>query len=242
VQEQHSKDTSTFVLDIRRVGLTDSAAQQLLLQACADLKAAGKQLLIVDPAKLVDRTPFSSDIYDVLFANDIEIALERCEEQIIRNHVEAPIVSGLVPFHEFDVFRSLTSTELSEVEGLLEMEGFKSDTRIVKQGDEPHQIYFLAKGSVSICLSGDENGEKGPRVAAFGPGVCFGEIAVIDGSLRSADVWADDHSTCYTLSGENLAKLESDHGSIYAKVIKNFLLLNIERLRRFNQEIGSLKS
>ena len=65
---------------------------------------------------------------------------------------------------------------------------------------------------------------------------------MIDGSKRSADVWSDEPSTCYTLSTDNLALLEERDPSSYAKIVRNTLLINIDRLRRCNQEIASLKA
>lgn len=243
VIEMHAETTATFVLDLRRVGGIDPATVDLLLNVSVDVKAAGKQLLIVDPSGVLERVRFETASDGAVFVDDIELALEFCEERIIAEQVEAPRVSGLVPFYEFDVFNSLTSAELSELEGQLEMEQFQANTRIIKQGAEPDMLYLLCQGSVSICLrpNGSDD-QRGSRVAAFGSGVCFGEIAVIDGSLRSADVWADEPSTCYTLSAADLEKLERENATIYAKIIKNVLLLNIDRLRRFNREISSLKS
>ena len=236
------EDTSTFVLDLGRVGLTDRATQSLLLRLAADLTAAEKDLIIVDPMRVFEREAFDSQSFRVIFADELDVALERCEDRIIEEQVEAPIVGGLVSFHEFEIFQSLNSQELSHVEGLLEMESAKAGTRIVEQGNDPDLIYLLAKGEVSIYHQAEDQKRKAQRIAAFGPGVCFGDIAVIDGSPRSADVWADVDSTCYTLSVETLMQLAREHPSTYAKLVRNLLLINIDRLRRCNQEISSLKN
>ncbi len=241
--ERNAETTSTYILDFRRVVLTDAATEDLLVNVSADVEVTGKQLLIVDPASVLERSRPDLEACKVVFTDDVELALEFCEDQIIAEHVAAPTVSDLIPFHDFDVFNFLTSRELSEIEGALEMEHFQADACIIEQGSQPDMLYLLSRGSVSICLrQGESDSEKGARVAAFGPGVCFGEIAVIDGKLRSADVWADDPSTCYTLSAANLEKLEQGSPAIYAKIIKNILLLQIDRLRRFNQEVSSLRS
>lgn len=232
----------TVVLDLRRVGMTDRAARDLLLRVVQKLTDAGKETIIVDPMCLVEREGFESERFRLTFADEIDVALERCEDQIIDAQVEAPMVTGLVSFHEFEIFQSLDSRELSEVEGFLEMESFPPGHRIVSQGSHSDHIYLLAKGLVSIYHQGENLDQKAQRIAAFGPGVCFGDIAVIDQSPRSADVWSDYGSTCYTLSSDGLVKLEQQHPDIYAKVIRNLLLINIDRLRRCTQEISSLKA
>ena len=236
------RDTSTFVLDLRRVGLSDRATQSLLLRLAADLTKAEKNLIIVDSIRVFAQEAFDSQSYRVMFADELDVALERCEDKIITNHMEAPMVGGLVSFHEFEIFQSLNSKELSEVGGLLEMEVFEAGSCIVEQGSAAELIYLLAKGGVSIYHQAAESKHKAQRIAAFGPGVCFGDIAVIDRSPRSANVRADIDSTCYTLSVDTLSKLAKAHPSIYAKLIQNLLLINIDRLRRCNQEISSLKS
>lgn len=121
------------------------------------------------------------------------------------------------------------------------MEGFAQGSIIVRQGGAAEQIYLLAKGSVSIYHRPESSERRPQRVAAFEPGVCFGELAVMDERPRSADVLADEESTCYTLSAKQFEALNQEEPEIYAKILRNILLINVDRLRRCNQEISSLK-
>ena len=244
VQSAHTAETVTFVLDLRRVNLTDSATENVLLAVIKELNADNRQLIVIDPANILEHARYDTKIYDVLFFDDIDIALEHCEEILIQAHVEAPMIKGLVPFHEFEIFNDMTSQELSLIEGLLGMEGFPAGCKMIEQGSDPESIYLLTKGSVSIIYNSSNNSDDQlhQRIAAFGPGVSFGELAVVDCSKRTADVWADEDVTCYTLSLDNLRILESSSSAIHAKIIRNILIINIDRLRRTNQELGSLKS
>lgn len=232
---------STFVIDLARTGLTDSAAEDLILQLASSLKEEGKTLILVDPHHALTREKFDAQTCDVLFCDELDVALETCENWIVEANVTKPMVSGIVPFHDFDIFSALTSEELSTVEGMLEMEGFEAGACIVKQGAEAKQIYLLAKGTASIYHRSENPGRKAQRIAAFEPGVCFGDLAVVDGSPRSADVIADDASTCYTLSVDRLKTLQEAGNPIYPKLIQNILLINVDRLRRCTKEISSLK-
>jgi glutaminase len=244
VQSAHTAETVTFVLDLRRVNLTDSATENVLLAVIKELNADNRQLIVIDPANILEHARYDTKIYDVLFFEDIDIALEYCEELLIQAHVEAPMIKGLVPFHEFEIFNDMTSQELSLIEGLLGMEGFPAGCKMIEQGSDPESIYLLTKGSVSIIYnsSSSSDDQLQQRIAAFGPGVSFGELAVVDCSKRTADVWADEDVTCYTLSLDNLRMLESTSSATHAKIIRNILIINIDRLRRTNQELGSLKS
>ncbi|MBP6782645.1 MAG: glutaminase A [Verrucomicrobiales bacterium] len=238
---EHAETSGVYVLDLSRAGLFDEATESLLFDVAKELEVSGKRLFLVDPGKKLKRKPLLDGGGNVVFYDEIDLALEYCEDEIIELHIAKPLVKGLVPFYEFDLFKSLTSPELSVVEGRLEMIGSKRGTKIIEQGGDPDHIFLLAKGSVSIFHQPGNAGGRGRRVNAFGPGVCFGDLALFDGSKRSADVWADEEIVCYTLSLESLQQLEREFPGIYQKIIKNILLLNIERLRRMNTEIGSLK-
>ncbi|MGI9244608.1 MAG: glutaminase, partial [Verrucomicrobiales bacterium] len=239
---EHSASTGTFVLDLRRVGLTDRATENLLLKAVAEQSQKMKEVIIVDSAPVLEHSSFHAHDLNLIFADEIDTALEHCEDKLIAEHVAAPMVRGLIPFHDFELFSGFSAGELSKLEGLLEMETFPDASKIISQGSAPDHIYLLAKGSVSIYHISNNGDVKPQRIAAFGPGVCFGDLAAIDGSSRSADVWTDEPSTCYTLSTDNLSLLQQEHPSAYATIIRNTLLINIDRLRRCNQEIASLKS
>ena len=241
LQTEHFEGTETFVLDFVRVGLIDRATEDILLQVAMDITGAGKKLIVVDPADVIDHCRFDSETVNVAFTRDLDTALEYCEDKLIESHVNAPMVGGLVSFHDFELFQSLTSEELSRVEGLLEMESFGKDWKIVEQGADPDYMYLLAKGSVGIHLKPTNGSKRGQRVAAFCSGVCFGDLAVVDGSKRSADVWTNEISTCYLLSLHKLQKLAEEAPAIHTKILRNILLINIDRLRRCNVEIGSLK-
>lgn len=236
-----SEEVTTLVVDLARTGLTDNAAEDLILQLAASLKGREKALIIIDPRRALTWAKFDSQTCDVLFCEELDVALELCENRIVEAYITKPMVTGIFPFHEFDIFSGLDTKELSKVEGILEMEGFKAGEYIVKQGDDASQIYLLAKGSVSIYHRSENPDRRAQRIAAFEPGVCFGDLAVVDGSPRSADVIADTAATCYTLSVKQLNALQEERDPIYPKLIQNILLINVDRLRRCTKEISSLK-
>ena len=64
--------------------------------------------------------------------------------------------------------------------------------RIIRAGDEADLVYFISSGEVEVCV--------GSRRIKLGPGDYFGEMAIISGQPRSADVTALDYSQFATLS------------------------------------------
>jgi len=64
--------------------------------------------------------------------------------------------------------------------------------RIIRAGDQADLIYFISSGEVEVHV--------GSRRIKLGPGDYFGEMAIISGQPRSADVTAIDYCQFATLS------------------------------------------
>jgi len=67
----------------------------------------------------------------------------------------------------------------------------------------------------------------GQKVASMGPGQFFGEISVLDGGPRTADVKADSDTVCLTLISWEIKPLLMDNAAISYKM----LLEMVKRLR-----------
>jgi glutaminase len=239
---EHAEDTEIFVLDLNRAGLFDAATAGLLVEVATQLQASEKRLLIVDHFKKLDRETFAGLSECVEFFDQIGFALKACEDEIIRRHHAVPMVNGLVPFYDFDLFAELSPKELSEMEGLLEMKAFEPGEKVIEEGDEADDIYFLSRGEISIYQQGAHEFGKGRLVSTFGPGACFGDIAALSGARRSADVWADKHITCYTLPVKKFRELETTNPTIYMRLLRGILMLNVNRLRRRDLDVAALNS
>jgi glutaminase len=70
--------------------------------------------------------------------------------------------------------------------------------------------------------------------------LAFGELALLDGGTRSADVIADEPTLCYVLPIAQLRTLASSHPEIQNKLILNIGRELSARLRRADAEIRSL--
>ena len=65
---------------------------------------------------------------------------------------------------------------------------FKKGAIIVTSGDQSDAVYFINQGDLKICLAGEDGKEVVLNV--IGAGESFGELAVLTGEPRSADVIA----------------------------------------------------
>jgi glutaminase len=85
-----------------------------------------------------------------------------------------------------------------------------------------------------------KNGSRRQRLSTLTPGLAFGELALLDGDTRSADVIADEPTFCYVLPTVKLRALATSHPEIQSKLIFNIGRELSARLRHADAEIRSL--
>jgi CPA2 family monovalent cation:H+ antiporter-2 len=82
--------------------------------------------------------------------------------------------------------------------------------RLFRAGDAADGVYFISKGAVEVSVAG--------RQLTLGAGEVFGEMALISGQPRSADVTALDYSTFAMLSARDFRQLLRKYPAIHARI------------------------
>ena len=100
---------------------------------------------------------------------------------------------------------------------------------------------ILARGTVSVEIQLHDKPGRHKRVASIGPGLTFGEMALLDGGTRSADVIANEKVICYGLGVEELHELAKEHPNVMITILGNLTREFSERLRHANEEISVLE-
>jgi CRP/FNR family transcriptional regulator, cyclic AMP receptor protein len=118
------------------------------------------------------------------------------------------------------MFSGLDKKELDMIGTLVHEQSYAAGTTIVKTGAGGHGLYIIKEGQVSVI-------QDGRTVATMGPGQFFGEISVLDGGPRTADVRADSDTVCLTLISWEVKPLLMEDASITYKM----LLEMVKRLR-----------
>ena len=75
--------------------------------------------------------------------------------------------------------------------------------RIIEAGEEAEHVYFISSGEVEVA--------KAANRIRLGPGEYFGEMALVSGQPRSADVTALDYSKFATLSRRDFLRFLEKH-------------------------------
>ncbi|HKV32235.1 MAG TPA: cyclic nucleotide-binding domain-containing protein [Candidatus Dormibacteraeota bacterium] len=118
------------------------------------------------------------------------------------------------------LFAGLDRKELELLGKLIKEQRYDKGAAIVKTGAEGHGLYIIKEGKVAVIRDGQ-------RVASMGPGEFFGEISVLDGGPRTADVRAESDTACLTLVSWEVKPLLMENASITYKM----LLELVKRLR-----------
>jgi glutaminase len=85
-----------------------------------------------------------------------------------------------------------------------------------------------------------DDGKRRARLAAFRPGVAFGEFALFDGGRRVANVVAETAAECYVLDFATLEQLEATESALYRRLLFALGRLLTDRLRRVTAEVRAL--
>jgi CPA2 family monovalent cation:H+ antiporter-2 len=84
--------------------------------------------------------------------------------------------------------------------------------RIIHRGDKADAAYFVSSGEVEVAVSGQH--------IRLGPGSFFGEMALISGQPRSADVTALDYSKFLKLTVDDFDEILRRYPDIKAQIVE----------------------
>jgi glutaminase len=239
-------DSRYVILDFRRVHLADASACSLIARAARSMAKAGTELLFSDLAEDGPLARLAEELAEhperaVQVFPDIDTALEWSENRLLAQSEHAAKDTKFA-LSELELFKGLTPEEHKLLEAIVRPLIFEKGATIIREGDPAKLFFVLAKGSVSveIGIPGQGDGRR-RRIASIGPGLSFGEMALLDGGKRSANVVADETVICYGLSVQELQELAAEHPNIIITILGNLTRDFSERMRHANEEIRTLE-
>ena len=225
-------DASHLILDVGRVTSVDEGALPVLE---ATLRGAAERGLVVAVAGArADR--FAGD--GITTHLRFDAALEQCEDEVL----EAAGLVGEVEAADLvdhELLSGMRADEIDAVVAATALEVHPASSRIFAEGEAADSIYFLLSGRVCVVL---DVGDRHERIATIGPGGCFGEMAIVDGGVRSASVDVETEATCRVLPIAALARLERDFPGFSGHLCRNLAVTLSGRLRDANDEVRALRA
>src|SRR5690606_11641203 len=110
----------------------------------------------------------------------------------------------------FPIFAQLDHEAREELLLLFRAESASPGERVIRKGDRPGAAYFISEGSVVVSVNGAE--------IKLGPGEFFGEMALLSGARRSADVTAVDFCKFLTLQRRDFLTFVNHHPQLRAQL------------------------
>jgi small-conductance mechanosensitive channel/CRP-like cAMP-binding protein len=103
------------------------------------------------------------------------------------------------------LFSSLTDDERRSLAGSMRRAPFAEGELMTRQGAEAHWLYIIEKGKASVRVSVD--GAEPREVATLGAGDYFGEMGLMTGEPRTADIVAVSNVDSFRLDKEAFREL-----------------------------------
>jgi CPA2 family monovalent cation:H+ antiporter-2 len=124
----------------------------------------------------------------------------------------------------FPVLASVSGHELDELLLMFQPKTATPGTKVIRKGDRPDGMYFISSGVVEIDAP-----ERRIRLSA---GAFFGEMALLAGTRRTADVSALDYCRFLVLERRDFDRFMSRHPQVRAEISQM-----AEERRRRNQQV-----
>jgi CPA2 family monovalent cation:H+ antiporter-2 len=113
---------------------------------------------------------------------------------------------------KWPVFGDLDVVMRAELLSLLKPRSAVPGDRLIHAGDAADDVFFISSGAVEVST--------GKRKIRLGPGDFFGEMALLSGAPRSADVTAIDYTQLMTLNNADFERFLGKHPELRSRMDK----------------------
>jgi glutaminase len=232
-----------LVLDLKRVLTVNESACRMCYHLLCKLSEAGKFLVFAHAGHLPLLRRYMKAKLDKSFEErfrvfeDHDVALEWCENHLLCALVPGALEDRAVSPADYELFEGLTAEELTQVIPRLQRRLFQPGELVVQAGDKARELFFLARGKVSVNVTLKSGSKR--RLGTFSAGMAFGEMALIDGAPRAASIVADTEVECDLLGLEDFEALGKSHPQIKIRLLENLSLGLCRKLRKNNRDLSA---
>jgi CRP-like cAMP-binding protein len=142
--------------------------------------------------------------------------------------------SGTEILRGVGIFEGLDDVAAAELARCLRPNTFAKDSVILSQHDRGDSLYIVDSGRVKVVLFGE--GGREMILTLLRPGDVFGEMSLLDGQPRSANVVAVENTRVLVLSRSDFVEHMRRHPATALRVLEEMC----RRLRRADAIIGNL--
>lgn len=226
-----------LVFDFRLVTGMDSSAMHSFAQIKHAASEAGARLVLVDLTPEIRRNLAAVVTPDDILADDLDHALELCENAIVAAHSGHAEESRDLTAWLAQALGNVRHGE--QLAACCERLEVRSGEIVARQGEAADSMHFIVSGRVGIVVTLEDGSSS--RVRSLGPHTTTGEMGLITGKLRSATIQAEADSVLYVLSRDAFDRLDRDNYSLSRALLAYVISIMAERLRFASNLIGVLR-
>jgi len=145
-----------------------------------------------------------------------------------------PPVTNPRDLRQFPLFENLSDADLETVSRQVHTRSFPAGTNVITFEMPGDVVYIIRDGTLKIKV--DQADGKEVIVAMLGAGEVVGELSLIDGVRRSADVFTQEDSTLLWLDRRSFESLMDTT----PQLMKNLLRILTRRVRLSTEQIQAL--
>ena len=240
--EAFARGRKAVILDFRRVYEVEASGArvlQLMGKTLADdgVAVALSHVRLDEPlGRYLHDTGAARSIAAECWFTDLDRALEWAEDWLLNSNGKLDGASEEIPLGHTELLDTLNADELATLQTMLRREALGQGNLVFKEGDPGDRLFIITLGEVSIKLRLPGSVHL-QRLATFGPGMAFGEMALIEGKPRSADAHVMQDAIVYSLEATSLDKLRREHPAIAFKITGNLTRQLAARLRTTSEQL-----
>jgi len=129
-----------------------------------------------------------------------------------------------------ELFSWAQATLLDELAESFTTAAFTNDTRVCTQGEPGETMYIIANGQVDIVLQVAD--DRAERIATLGPGMGFGDSAIIHACPRTATCVAKGDVQCLVMDRDHFMAIVDSYApssSVFRQALIKNLVLQIDK-------------
>ena len=235
------------VLDLKRLNRIDSTGAKILVQTRDQLEKKKCHLYIsylsAEDEKYVIMKDFG--VIDAFgkktIFHDTSMAVEHCEDELLRLLLNEGDGETPVPIQKLLEYNGLSDHEIRVMTDHLIKKRYQCGEYIVRQGEKGDSMFFLEQGKADVVIELKESNQY-KRLLSVTPGAILGEMAILDGAPRAADIVVVDPTTCYILTNKALESIKNKFPQVAMSFYIILARLISHRLRIANDSIAELEA
>ena len=133
-----------------------------------------------------------------------------------------------------DFFKVFPADAIANLERAATLRKFRKNTLIIVVGEESHAAYVLLKGTAYAFTDDDDGNEF--IVGSFTTGDCFGELGLLDGHTRTANVITTSACQCLVVPQADINSEIIKEPEVAQAIIHSL----VQRIRTMTEDVSCL--